>query len=433
MPSDLPYKILDADNHFVEPPELYEKYIDPKDKELAIRYVKDPVTGKKMQLFAGQPSKFTVTQITFSKEELEKMLGTDPNQDPDVQEHAQATVPGMLLNRLNPLKGLSDEERKKLVADFRNQSEAYGNRDLRLALMDDQQIEAALMYPASAHDIEFEFADDVDAMYANARAFNRWIYEEIGYAPDNRMFLPPYIPLAEPDLALAELEILLETGAPMVQIKSGHAHGGRANPYGGRSPADPIYDPIWSRVNEANLRLCVHLGGTDYQKYGADWSEDPDITFGDFDAFQWMMYWGDRPVQELTAALILHNFFGRFPNIKVCLSEMGTVWLPYTLRKMDHAYLMGRKAKWSETGRLDGRPSEIFKRHFVVAPFPEENVRRVVDEVGIEPIVFGSDFPHGEGLAYPSEYVAAQLGAFNEAEQRRIMRDNLADFLRLPV
>jgi len=244
------------------------------------------------------------------------------------------------------------------------------------------------------------------------------------------MFLPPYIPLAEPDLALKELEILLETGAPMVQIKSGHAHGGRANPYGGRSPADPIFDPVWSRVNEANLRLCVHLGGTDYQKYGADWSEDPDLTFGDFDAFQWMMYWGDRPVQELTAALILHNFFGRFPNIKVALSEMGTVWLPYTLRKMDHAFMMGRKAKF---GNLTERPSSIFKRHFVVAPFPEENVRRVVDEVGIDAIVFGSDFPHGEGLAYPSEYVAAQLGGFNEAEQRRIMRDNLADFLRLPV
>ena len=432
MPSDLPYQILDADNHFIEPPELYEKYIDPRQKDLAIRFVKDPVTGKRMQLFGGKPSRFTVTQITFSREELQKMLGSDPNDElakaPDSD--GPQTVPGMLLNRLNPLKGLSDEERRELVKSFRNQSEAYGNRDLRLALMDDQQIEAAIMYPASAHDLEFEFADDIDAMYANVRAFNRWIHEEIGYAPDNRMFLPPYIALAEPDLALKELEILIETGAPMLQIKSGHAHGGRGNYYGGRSPADPIYDPIWSRVNEAGMRLCVHLGGTDYQKYGADWSEDPEVTFGDFDAFQWMMYWGDRPAQELTAALILHNFFGRFPDIRVCLSEMGTVWLPYTLRKMDHAFLMGRKAKY---GTLTERPSSIFKRHFVVAPFPEENVQRVVDEVGIEPIVFGSDFPHGEGLAYPSEYVGAQLGSFDEADQFRIMRGNLAEFLRLPA
>ena len=36
------------------------------------------------------------------------------------------------------------------------------------------------------------------------------------------------------------------------------------------------------------MRLAVHLGATDYQKYGAEWSEDPEVTFGDFDAFQWV-------------------------------------------------------------------------------------------------------------------------------------------------
>jgi predicted TIM-barrel fold metal-dependent hydrolase len=299
--------------------------------------------------------------------------------------------------------------------------------------MNEQGIQAALMFPASAHDIEYEFADNVDAIYANVRAFNRWMHEEVGFAYESRLFLPPYLPLADVDLALRELETLLAQGAPVIQIKSGHAHGGRHNPYGGRSVADPIYDPIWARINESNTRVAVHLGGTDYQKYGADWSEDPEVTFGQFDAFQWMMYWGDRPAIELTSALILHNLFGRFPNIRVCLSEQGTVWLPYTLRKMDHAFMMGRKAKWSSTGRLDRRPSEIFRSHFVVAPFPEENVRRVVDEVGITPIVFGSDFPHGEGLAWPKQYVPEQLAGFTEEEKRTIMRDNLANFLDLPV
>jgi predicted TIM-barrel fold metal-dependent hydrolase len=428
MTDVLPYRILDADNHFNEPPDCYERYIDPARRDLAVRWVQGP-DGRRVQLFAGRPSKFHSDQVTFSKDVLEKMLGqlpADPtmsSRDPDTE---QRVLPGMLLNRLNPLKGLSDEERAEFIAEFRGLSEAYGNREIRLALMDDQGIEAALMFPASAHDIEFEFADNIEAMYANIRAFNRWMHEEIGYAHQGRMFLPPYVALADVDLALAELEILLDTGAPIIQIKAGHAHGGRTNPYGGRSVADPVFDPFWSRVNEAGVRVAVHLGGTDYQKYGADWSEDPDAVFGDFDAFQWVMYWGDRPAQELTAALVLHNFFGRFPNIRVCLSEQGTVWLPYTLRKMDHAYLMGRKAKW---GELDDRPSAVFKRHFVVAPFPEENVRRVVDEVGIEPIVFGSDFPHGEGLARPHEYVGAQLAGFSPEEQKRIMRDNLAGFL----
>ncbi len=101
------------------------------------------------------------------------------------------------------------------------------------------------------------------------------------------------------------------------------------------------------------------------------------------------------------------------------------MWLPYTLRKMDHAFLMGRKAKW---GELTERPSEIFRRHFVVAPFPEENVERVVAEVGIEPIVFGSDFPHGEGLAYPvgvrrcaAEVVHRRREARHHARQPRAL------------
>ena len=428
MTDVLPYRILDADNHFNEPPDCYERYIDPARRDLAVRWVVGP-DGQRVQLFAGRPSKFHSDQVTFSKEVLEKMLGqlpADPtmsSRDPNTD---QRVLPGMLLNRLNPLKGLTEDERAEFIAEFRGLSEAYGNREVRLALMDDQGIEAALMFPASAHDIEFEFADNVEAMYANIRAFNRWMHEEIGYAYQGRMFLPPYVALADVDLAVAELELLLDAGAPIIQIKAGHAHGGRDNPFGGRSVADPVFDPFWSRVNEAGTRVAVHLGGTDYQKYGADWSEDPDAVFGDFDAFQWVMYWGDRPAQELAAALVLHNFFGRFPNIRVCLSEQGTVWLPYTLRKMDHAYLMGRKAKW---GDLEDRPSAVFKRHFVVAPFPEENVRRVVDEVGIEPIVFGSDFPHGEGLARPHEYVGAQLAHFSPDEQRRIMRDNLAGFL----
>ena len=275
----------------------------------------------------------------------------------------------MLLNRLNPLKGLSEEQRKAFIAEFRHKSEAFGNRDLRLRLMDEQGIDKALMFPAAAHDIEYEFADNIQALYANIRAFNRWMHEEVGYVVDNRMFLPPYIALADPDLAVKELE-------------TGHRRRRHHDPDQVRTrprralttPSVVVPRPTRSTtgsgriVNEAGIRLAVHLGGTDYQKYGADWSEDPTAVFGDFDAFQWMMYWGDRPAMELTAGLILHNFFGRFPNIKVCLSEMGTVWLPYTLRKMDHAFLMGRKAKWSATGRLDRRPSEIFRQHFIVAP-----------------------------------------------------------------
>ena len=333
-----------------------------------------------------------------------------------------------MLSRLNPYRDLGEAERLEMLHYFAEREEAQGNRDLRLRLMDDQGINAALMFPGNVLNLEYEFGDDTDATYANIRAYNRWINEELDFVHAHRLFFPAYIPLADVDRAVEELETVLGQGAAVITVNAGHAHGGTTNWQGGRSIADPVFDQFWARVNEANVRVSTHLGATDYAKYGADWSEDPEDVLGQFDALQWVLYWGDRPAMETVAGMVLHNLFGRFPNIKVCLSEQGTVWLPYILRKMDHAHTMGRQSKW---GSLEERPKDIFKQHFIVAPFPEENVERVVAEVGIEPIVFGSDFPHGEGLAFPKEFAFTQLKNFGPAETKQIMCDNLATFLGL--
>jgi predicted TIM-barrel fold metal-dependent hydrolase len=87
--------------------------------------------------------------------------------------------------------------------------------------------------------------------------------------------------------------------------------------------------------------------------------------------------------------------------------------------------LMGRRATW---GKLEMRPSEYFRQRIFVAPFPEENVERVVEAVGVDPIVFGSDFPHGEGLPEPTLYLS-QLKNLDDTQVRAIMRDNLARYL----
>ena len=78
MADVLPYGINDADNHFNEPPDLYEKLHRSRQAR-----PRDPLrhrrrTASELQLFAGKPSKFTVTQVTYSNDELRKMLGDDP-------------------------------------------------------------------------------------------------------------------------------------------------------------------------------------------------------------------------------------------------------------------------------------------------------------------------------------------------------------------
>jgi predicted TIM-barrel fold metal-dependent hydrolase len=101
------------------------------------------------------------------------------------------------------------------------------------------------------------------------------------------------------------------------------------------------------------------------------------------------------------------------------------VWALYLVRKMDHAFFMGRRGTW---GALEKRPSEYFREHCFVAPFPEENVYRVMEVTGIEPLVFGSDFPHGEGLPEPNLYVS-QVDKLSADDQRAILRGNLARYL----
>ena len=435
MDEELSFRINDADNHFVEPVDMYERYIDPKWRDKVVRFATD-TDGQRVQLFGSQPSKlaFTRESAPQTREDQAQLATTAVTKVADGNAakpgDGGARTPGMFLNRLNPYRELEPDERVALIEKFKAQEESWGNRDLRLALMDAQGINAAIMFPGHVLSLEYEFGDDVDAIHANAQAYNRWIHAEVGYAHENRMFLPAYIPLADVDLAVAELERVIEEGVKVVGFIAGHAHGGRDNPRGGRSIADPIFNPVWARIEEAGVRVATHVGPTDYQKYGADLSEDPDAVLRDFDALQWALYWGDRPAMETVACAILHGLFDRFPGVRVCIAEQGTVWLPYLLRKLDHTFLMGRPAKW---GKLDRRPSEIFREHFVVAPFPEENVERVIAEVGVEPIVFGSDFPHGEGLAFPSQYVSAQLSGLPRSQVDAIMRDNLAHFLGLAV
>ena len=209
-----------------------------------------------------------------------------------------------------------------------------------------------------------EFEDDFDGLYANLTALNRYLGTEWGYNYENRLFTPPFISFADPDAALALLDDIMKIEVPkVIQTSSG--------PSMHTSPFRPENDRFWSICSEAGIKLSTHLATvTRYGADGLDWNEE-EVMLGDMDAFQWVLYYGDRPAMETVAAAILQGWFARFPKMQLLLSEQGTVWVPYMLRKMDHAFLMGRKATW---GKLEMRPSDYFRQHCFVAPFPEENV-----------------------------------------------------------
>jgi predicted TIM-barrel fold metal-dependent hydrolase len=416
-----PYLLTDADEHSTPRFGAYEEYMDPDKRHLAIKVTRGD-DGRFEITYAGRPARLRAKnfQVTFSDDQLSDVGVKGAGAANDEGMGAQGVVPGSLLNRLNPLKGLDAQGRRDFAKKYRELQPLLDNPADRLTVMDSQGIEAAVNYAAIA--TEYEFEGDLEALYANQRAENRYLGAEWGFNYKNRLFTPPVISTVDAASALAELDAVMSDphGPPkVIQLVAG--------PSIHRSPFRPELDPFWARLNEARINICTHLSTvTFYGRQGLEWDED-EVMLGDMDAFQWMMYYGDRPAYETVAAAILQGLFARFPNVKLLLSEQGTVWVPYIVRKMDHAFMLGRRATW---GKLDKRPSEYFRTHVRVAPFPEENVDRVVETVGVEPVVFGSDFPHGEGLPDPALY-RAQLKNCTPEQERAIMRTNLADFLDL--
>ena len=415
----LPYLINDADEHSTPNFSAYERYIDPDKKDMAIR-IERTDAGRWNISYNRRPARFTFKnfQVVGSNEQLAEVGVKDLGASDDM---GGGVVPGSLLTRLNPLRGLDADGRKEFVRKYRELQPQLDNPADRLQVMDAQGIQCAVNY-AAIPGMEVEFEDDFDGLYANLVALNRYLGTEWGYNYEQRLFTPPFISFADPDAALMLLEEIMTLELPkIIQTSTG--------PSMHTSPFRPQNDRFWSICSEAGIKLATHLATvTRYGAQGLDWNEE-EVMLGDMDAFQWAFYYGDRPAMETVGAAILQGWFARFPKMQLLLSEQGTVWVPYTVRKLDHAFLMGRRATW---GTLDRRPSDYFKDHCFVAPFPEENVDRVVEVVGTKPITFGSDFPHGEGLPEPEMYLG-QLKTLDDADTRAIMRDNLARFLDLPA
>jgi predicted TIM-barrel fold metal-dependent hydrolase len=297
---------------------------------------------------------------------------------------------------------------------------AYVDRDARLTLMDAQGVAAILIFPTVAVCVEHFMKDDPDQLYANFHAFNRWLHDAWGFDHQHRIHAAPLLSLRDVDRAVEELEWVLDRGAKCLALRPGPAYG--------RSPADPHFDPFWARVNESGVLVAFHIGESGYNEMMAPyWGEAPTPSSHKQSAFQWCNFYGDRPIMDTLSALVLHNLFGRFPNVRCLSVENGSLFVPYLLKQMNKMNGMGRNGPWLG-GRIRERPSEIFKRHVWISPYHEEDVVALAGLIGAEHVLFGSDFPHAEGLAEPREFVES-IAALPLADQRKIMRDNLRDLI----
>jgi predicted TIM-barrel fold metal-dependent hydrolase len=396
LSSQLGYAAIDADNHYYETPDCFTRHIEAefRDKAITTRRRDD----------GSWEVKIGSTPFTFF----------DPKFD-------STNPPGSLLSILHA-KDADPDFKWSDSYSAENMRPEYKDRELRLALMDVQGIEATVMFPSFAVAVPAHMVDDPDQFYANFRAFNRWLEDEWGYGRDGRIFSTPMLSLLDVEQAVAELDRVLELGARIIAVPPG--------PIGnGRSPADPMYDAFWGRMNDAGAILALHLGDRQYGEVSALWGEPEDPPLREMTAFQFAFTQGDRAVMETFGQLIFGNLFGRFPDLRVLSIENGSLWVAYLLKLMDTKKGMGRYGRWIG-GRPKGRPSETFKQHCWVAPYPEDDIDDLVEVLGVDRVLFGSDFPHPEGMVEPVRFAELMVRR-TPAEVKRVMRDNAAELLDL--
>lgn len=387
MASSLDHGLFDCDNHLYEPPDAATRYLAAEDLARAIT----PVT-----LASGEQALLAGGRL---------VTGLDHPID-------KAHRPGALKEMLRQMRSGKPTEGYQLE-DLRPE---YLERTPRLALMDEQGLERVIVYPATMGTMAENYVKGVRPLYANLHSYNRWLDETWGFNYQDRIYAPAVLSLRDLDSAVAELDAVLSAGARLIMLNAGPAYG--------RSPGDPYFDPFWARMNEAKASIAYHIGEFWYNETIAPhWGHEPDPVFFEMTAWQWQNLWGERPIEDTLSAIIFDNLFGRFPDIHVVVSEFGAEWVPHFVRHMDKSRGMGRRGRWIG-GTLTERPSAVFQRHVRVCPYPEDDVVKIVRDLGqCDSIVMGSDFPHGEGMARPAEF-ADLLVELAEEEQRKILWEN---------
>lgn len=297
---------------------------------------------------------------------------------------------------------------------------ASRDRDERIKLLDSQGVEECLNYPTLANLVEHSAAQDPELVAAIIHALNQWMLDTWGYTYQSRIYMTPVLSLGILDNALRELEFILENGAKVALIKPAPV-----NTYKGwRSPALPEFDPFWREVEAAGLPIVIHASEPPLEEYVDRWEPVDSNSHFELSPFKRVAL-GHREITDMITSLICHGTLTRFPKLRVASVENGSSWIHPLFHDLDDAYQKMPKA-------FDENPLDVFRRNIWVSPFWEGSVADVVATVGWDKVLFGSDWPHPEGLAEPKDFYK-----YAESMDRRrtydYMGDNARRFMGLPI
>jgi predicted TIM-barrel fold metal-dependent hydrolase len=389
------FPVNDADNHMYETPDAFTKYL-PKEYAGLIKYVQ--VNGR--------------TKIAV------KNVISDYIPNPTFEVVAKPGAQEEYFRSGNP----EGKSRREILGEAMRTPDAYFSPEPRLALMDELGLNSAIMWPTLASLLEERLSDDPRATHAVIHALNQWMFEQWTFDYEGRIFPTPVITLPIVEQAIEELDWVVSRGARIILIRPAPVPGFE----GTRSFALPEFDPFWEKVVEADIAVGLHASDDGISKYLNVWEGRRDgefLPFANWSGFEEIVRHQSRGIFDALASCVGHGLFSRFPSLRVLPVENGTNWVRPLLEAFAQEY-EHNPVLFAED------PVMVFKRNVWVHPFHEEDPIGIVRLVGADRVVFGSDYPHPEGLADPVSYVR-YLEDLPHDDVARIMGGNLAEVLKV--
>jgi len=260
-----------------------------------------------------------------------------------------------------------------------------------------------------------------ELQWAGAMAHNRWLAEFCGNDPARHIGVASIPLLWDVQQAVDAVRWCASNGLTSAMIPTlweQHA------PYHDRK-----YDPFWEVCEELGIIIHFHSGPAPHPEYfGANWPEEDrsESLPGAMGVYvSEVMWWLYRPL----TFMIWGGVFERFPRLRVVMTEGGTIFmLPPWLRLLDHNYTdVQFSAKLGDfRSHLSMSPSEYFARNIAVGascvPRRDIELRHVI---GLDKLMWGSDYPHPEGTwPHTGDYYRETFAGMPEEDTRKILGEN---------
>lgn len=373
-------RTVDADQHIFEPRSMWRDHIDPGLRDRALSIDDDDLgyawlTWQGKRLYLAEP-----------------------------QQPMQPQVIGENRNRL--ARGEPATERYDEVIPA-----AYSEPAARLAALEEFGLDATVVFPNFGLVWEDMLAGDLDALCANLTACNRWQAEN-AVDGGGRLFPVAHLTLRDERWALAEIKRLGRDGVRLAMVAPA--------PVDGKRLSHPDLDGVWAAFCDHGVSPVFHVGGFRGPLHPAWYAPDPEPVDRLLDSV--FLYLS--PAVAL-ADLITNGTLERFPNLRIGVVELTASWVTSFLLMLDGSWDFYALRHGGPFHPLRHRPSDYFRRQVRVSALAYENPAGLVTDLGDDIFMFGSDWPHAEGIARPHDDYADAVTALPDASRSKLMAGNV--------